>query len=77
MLIKNKYFISLSEVKNEECSICLSLFSEKKCVEMKRCKHIYHQDCIEQSLKRNQFCPLCRKDVYENDSIIKDCCILL
>lgn len=74
---KPYYLVPSYEVKNEECSICLSLFSEKKCVEMKRCNHMYHQDCIEQSLKRNQFCPLCRKDVYENDSTIKDCCILL
>lgn len=66
--------ITISENKNEECSICLSLFSEKQCVKMNQCSHIYHESCIKECLKVHYLCPLCRKDVYKQE---ENCCIYL
>lgn len=66
--------ITVSKNKNEECSICLSLFLEKQCVKMNQCEHIYHESCIKEWLKINNLCPLCRKDVYKQE---ENCCIYL
>ena len=49
--------------KSEEiCSICLVEFEGEDAVsKLGRCGHIFHFNCIEQWLDRNQFsCPLCR-----------------
>jgi hypothetical protein len=73
-ILENIPYQRIASFKNEECSICLSLFSEKECVEMKLCKHIYHEVCIKECLKVNHLCPLCRKDVYKKE---ENCCIYL
>lgn len=78
-LVKNRRFnmpysmVGLKEIKNEECSICLSSLDENT-VKLDCCTHMYHENCIRDSLKINRLCPLCRKNV-DNIDDINDCCV--
>ena len=47
---------------NDDCSICLEHLSTKIVVKLK-CSHHYHQDCISESLKISNKCPICRTDL--------------
>lgn len=55
---------------NSECSICLSLL-DMNLVKLDCCDHIYHEECIRNSLKVSRLCPLCRRNV-DN---IENCCV--
>jgi hypothetical protein len=44
-----------------ECSICLKSFGVKKAT--LECGHSYHDKCINEWLKNNKNCPLCRMDI--------------
>ncbi|CAI8601697.1 unnamed protein product [Vicia faba] len=50
----------------EICSICLVEFEGEDAVsKLRRCKHVFHFNCIEQWLERSQFsCPLCRSFLF-------------
>lgn len=51
---------------DEICSICLVEFEGGNAVsKLRRCGHVFHFNCIEQWLERNQFsCPLCRSFLF-------------
>ncbi|RYQ93338.1 hypothetical protein Ahy_B09g099610 [Arachis hypogaea] len=51
----------LREDDDETCSICLVEFEDEDAVsKLRRCNHIFHLNCIQQWIERNQFsCPLC------------------
>ncbi|CAD8060047.1 unnamed protein product [Paramecium sonneborni] len=42
------------------CSICLETFKSNSLVRMTYCEHIFHLRCLEQWMKKNKVCPLCR-----------------
>lgn len=47
-----------------ECAICLSNFDANDVVcesNNLRCKHLFHQECIEPWLIRHEHCPVCRE----------------
>lgn len=54
------------EREEEICSICLVEFEGEDAVsKLGRCGHVFHFNCIEQWLERNQFsCPLCRSFLF-------------
>jgi len=58
-------FTSASEVKNCDCSICLSSFTCGEELISLPCdlKHSFHAGCIRQWLQRQNSCPLCQKIV--------------
>lgn len=43
----------------DDCPICLEVLSIKETVILE-CNHYFHKECIEQSLKYNNKCPICR-----------------
>lgn len=49
-----------------ECSICLEDISEGKTLEVVKCGHFFHNDCINAWLVNNDKCPLCRKKIKYN-----------
>ncbi|KAL7069610.1 hypothetical protein ACQ4LE_010942 [Meloidogyne hapla] len=63
----NQSFIE--EYKNEnnenklECSICLLEFGIGDIVQMTKCNHLFHNDCIQPWFYENSTCPICRKDL--------------
>jgi hypothetical protein len=47
-----------------ECAICLEAFIDgARCSEVPACRHSFHQECIEKSMRRTSTCPLCRADI--------------
>ncbi|CAJ1939518.1 unnamed protein product [Cylindrotheca closterium] len=48
---------------NDECSICLQSYEPGQTICLAKntnCKHVFHQDCIEEWLRDHSDCPLCR-----------------
>ena len=50
---------------NDECAICLDQFSEDCEVTPLPCdiRHYFHSHCIEDWIKENNICPLCKKEI--------------
>lgn len=44
------------------CAICTCSYDGDSLYQMK-CKHIYHQACLEEWLRYRRNCPLCRRDM--------------
>lgn len=62
-LEKIEYLYINDEIKtiNDKCVICIDNFNDKDKICILKCKHIYHQECIENWLKRkSHLCPCCR-----------------
>lgn len=47
---------------NDLCSVCLDDMRprEPSIVEMTKCRHTFHQDCIDRWLTIHSTCPICR-----------------
>lgn len=55
------------------CAICLSDYEPKEAVRtIPECNHYFHADCIDQWLKLNATCPVCRKSP-ETSSLVTPC----
>jgi hypothetical protein len=52
----------ISDILEDDCSICLEAFSTYKVVEL-TCSHKFHKHCILKSLETKQECPLCRQEI--------------
>lgn len=58
--------ININEIdeENKQCSICLEEYDEKSNLNrLMRCKHVFHETCINKWIKTNETCPLCRANV--------------
>jgi hypothetical protein len=54
--------VRTSDVQKEtKCSICLEEFTRGESVCELPCKHIFHDACVREWLKREATCPVCRK----------------
>jgi len=65
--IKKKYE-ELDETQKssmDQCAICLNSFTDEDQVVELKCdkKHIFHEQCIKDWLKRKLECPLCKEEV--------------
>ena len=47
----------------DKCTICLSDFEEGEDVRRLPCMHLFHVECVDQWLKTNKCCPICRVDI--------------
>ena len=47
--------------KKEQCLICLSEFKDKEEIRNLYCNHFFHRKCIDNWLKINKTCPLCKE----------------
>ena len=54
--------IPSTETSFQECSICLKPI--KKLLKRTACNHCYHPKCLNNWIKYNANCPLCRKEIY-------------
>ncbi|ETM97268.1 hypothetical protein PPTG_20392 [Phytophthora nicotianae INRA-310] len=55
---------SVGSTENEDiCPICLIDFEDGEDVRNLPCKHIFHVACIDEWLKRNTSCPMCKSNV--------------
>lgn len=47
-----------------ECPICLTEFTkEGRFCAIKKCRHVFHEDCLKEWLKYNKTCPLDRANI--------------
>uniref|UniRef100_A0A7S3DEG4 RING-type domain-containing protein n=1 Tax=Palpitomonas bilix TaxID=652834 RepID=A0A7S3DEG4_9EUKA len=53
----------MTEDDNPTCCICLDEYEEGTRVRKLKCNHFYHQACIDEWLKKNLECPLCKARV--------------
>ena len=54
----------------EGCVICMEDFadnSEKRVAEL-HCKHIFHEECLKEWVKKNTTCPTCRAPIKNEDA---------
>lgn len=51
------------------CPICISEMNTGDTVRSLRCHHIFHQQCVDEWLRVNGSCPLCRKRIMEDGSM--------
>ena len=52
-----------------ECIICLDKLSEKP-IKTTSCMHIFHEECIDNWIKNNTSCPICRNTLYRNQEVL-------
>ena len=52
--------IQLKHKHNSECSVCLCSM-QHKAVKFLQCKHVFHLNCINKWLNKQNTCPLCRE----------------
>jgi len=56
---------------NEKCTVCLCDFEKEDDVRVTKCKHAFHQTCIDKwLLESNYTCPVCRSEVAEHKANI-------
>ena len=48
-----------------ECSICYELIDTNN-NQILKCNHVFHKECINKWLKKNNKCPICRKIIIYN-----------
>jgi len=56
-----------SEGSKTDCLVCLNTFSQGDQLRTLPCCHIYHVDCIDEWLKRNAICPVCRQSAKQGE----------
>ena len=60
----DKKTISYEELLNNDedndCTICLEEFNNDEEIIKLKCNHLFHSKCIDDWIKKNQSCPLCR-----------------
>ncbi|CAI5668352.1 unnamed protein product [Oreochromis niloticus] len=54
---------------NTQCQICFCDYSDGEKLRMLPCFHDYHVHCIDQWLKDNPTCPICRVNLADKDAI--------
>ena len=61
--IKIKEYKFVEESSSEICSICLDNYKKDDILNELKCGHKYHKTCIDDWIKNNNNCPLCRLSI--------------
>jgi len=63
-------FKPVKEINHEEdCSICLKNFENKKIVSCPNCENIIHEECMNEWINKNCTCIFCRSDIWKKFKI--------
>ncbi len=56
---------------NDTCVICYDIYKiqGKKCIKLPACDHTFHMKCIGEWFKKNNSCPICRKQVPTDNDV--------
>jgi hypothetical protein len=66
---KTKHFAIKNQNHNKHCIICLENYKYHDKVAFMNCQHKYHSNCLKTWLNVNPSCPICRKDIInDNDN---------
>lgn len=55
--------IDVTEDERRSCMVCLSEKEVGECLRTLPCMHSFHKDCIDEWLKTNRTCPICKTDI--------------
>jgi hypothetical protein len=75
ILPHQSYLLSYKKNNNFKCSICLENDNELRIVTLKRCKCMFHRDCIKLAHMYDKRCPLCSKQMCRISKEPVDCTI--
>lgn len=60
---KNKKTYIIDDDEDKMCCICYDKYSEKVNICLLTCKHHFHTECCNKWIKKQNTCPLCRKNL--------------
>ena len=58
-------FVPIAPSTTSNCAICCEQLSSQVSVQISKCRHVFHQSCIEGCLQKELKCPLCRAPLGE------------
>lgn len=63
-IVDMKISDQLEKNNQHQCSICMETIEmDQKIINLPKCTHHYHEDCLKEWLKYNGNCPICRNSV--------------
>ncbi|KAF9913203.1 hypothetical protein BX616_010167 [Lobosporangium transversale] len=58
-------YLTLSDPQDAICAICLCDYENEEVLRKMNCNHYFHKDCVDEWLRLNRCCPLCKRDIEE------------
>ncbi|KAF9437925.1 hypothetical protein BGZ76_010556 [Entomortierella beljakovae] len=58
-------YLTLLDPEDAVCAICLCDYEDEEELRKLNCKHYFHKDCVDEWLRLNRNCPLCKRDIEE------------
>ncbi|KAI8604164.1 hypothetical protein EDD21DRAFT_366986 [Dissophora ornata] len=58
-------YLTLADPQDAICAICLCDYEDEEELRKMRCNHYFHKDCVDEWLRLNRNCPLCKRDIDE------------
>ncbi|KAF9204709.1 hypothetical protein BGZ49_004979 [Haplosporangium sp. Z 27] len=58
-------YLTLMDPQDAVCAICLCDYEDDEELRKMSCKHYFHKDCVDEWLRLNRNCPLCKRDIEE------------
>lgn len=55
------------EEEADKCAVCLGEYEDGEDVKELPCMHMFHTECVDQWLKLNRICPVCKNSIREGD----------
>eukprot|EP00128_Syssomonas_multiformis_P004970 Colp12_sorted_trinity150504_noHs@1097 len=62
-----KFQVGMYGEEDAQCSICLGQYENDEELRILRCKHHFHQTCVDQWLHINKVCPLCVQSITKEE----------
>ncbi|KAJ9085962.1 hypothetical protein DSO57_1009012 [Entomophthora muscae] len=61
--VKPLAILQLEDEADAICAICITEYEDSDEIRKMVCNHHYHVDCVDEWLKQNRTCPLCKRDI--------------
>ena len=58
---KERTTLRFERLKEDECSICKEKYTNSSIVDILKCGHVFHKECIDRWLEEHNDCPYCRQ----------------
>ena len=61
--VKYRFYSKIDKLSDTDCVICQEPIIIEEGVELIKCNHIYHKDCIDRWFEKKKTCPLCNENI--------------